>query len=162
MKLEETLRTLSNGGVEFVIIGGAAMQVQGSARLTEDLDFCYRRSKDNIERLAKAFAPFHPRLRDVPDGLPFRFEAATIERGSNFTLLTDLGQIGFLGHVPGLGEYQALQNESETVNLFRLDQKVLSIEGLIKAKKAAARPKDREAIVELEAMLEYRRKTGIN
>ena len=77
-------------------------------------------------------------------------------------MLTDLGQIGFLGHVPGLGEYQALQNESETVNLFGLDQKVLSIEGLIKAKKAAARPKDREAIVELEAMLEYRRKTGIN
>ena len=146
MKLEETLRTLSDGGVEFVVVGGAATQVQGSARLTEDLEFCYRRKRDNIERLAKALAPFYPRLRDAPDGLPFRFDAATIEHGSNFTLLTDLGAIDFLGHVAGLGDYQGVAKESESVNLFGLDQRVLSIGGLIKAKKAADRPKDREAI----------------
>jgi hypothetical protein len=49
MKLEETLRALFDASVEFVLIGGAAMQMQGSAHLTEDLDFCYARSARNIE-----------------------------------------------------------------------------------------------------------------
>jgi hypothetical protein len=53
VNLEETLRTLHEGGVEFIVIGGAAMQVQGSSRLTEDLNFCYLRNRENIERLAK-------------------------------------------------------------------------------------------------------------
>ena len=130
-----------------------------AARLTEDIDFCYRRSKENIKRVASVFAPFHPRLRGAPEGLPFDFP--TIERGSNFTLLTDLGQIDLLGHVSGLGDYEQVVKESEQVSIFGLNQQVLSIGGLIKAKKAAARAKDVEAIKELEAMLEYRRKTGL-
>jgi hypothetical protein len=159
VNLEEALRALYDGGAEFVVIGGAAMQMQGSARLTEDLDFCYLRNQKNIERLANALAPFHPRLRGAPEGLPFLFDAATIERGAN--LLTDLGAIAFLADVPGLGGYEAVEKEAETINLFGLNQRVLSIAGLIKAKKAAARIKDREAITELEAMLEYREKTGL-
>lgn len=161
MNLEEALRALYDGEVQFVVIGGAAMPLQGSARLTEDLHFCYLRNQGNIERLAKALAPFHPRLRGAPEGLPFRFDAATIERGANFTLLSDLGPIDFLADVPGLGDYEAVEKEAESINLFGLQQKVLSIAGLIKAKKAAARAKDREAITELEAMLEYRQKTGL-
>ncbi len=161
MNLEEILRALYDGGVEFVIIGGAAMQFQGSARLTEDLDFCYLRSKRNFERLATTLAPYHPHLRGAPEGLPFHFDSATIERGSNFTLLTDLGPIDFLGHVSGLGDYEAVARESETMSVFGLDQKVLSLAGLIKSKKAAARSKDLEAIAELEAMQEYRKKTGL-
>jgi len=63
VKLEETLRVLFDASVEFVLIGGAAMQMQGSAHLTEDLDFCYARSEKNMERLALALAPYHPKLR---------------------------------------------------------------------------------------------------
>jgi len=40
MKLEETIRILYDAGVEFVVIGGAAMRLQGSAHLTKDIDFC--------------------------------------------------------------------------------------------------------------------------
>ena len=109
MNLEEALRALYDGEVQFVVIGGAAMPLQGSARLTEDLHFCYLRNQGNIERLAKALAPFHPRLRGAPEGLPFRFDAATIERGANFTLLSDLGPIDFLAAVPGLGDYEAVE-----------------------------------------------------
>ena len=76
MKLEETLRALFDANVEFVLIGGAAMQMQGSAHLTEDLDFCYARyarSAKNLERLALALARHHPRLRGASENLPFRF-----------------------------------------------------------------------------------------
>lgn len=161
MKLEETLQALYDHAVEFVIIGGAAMQLQGSARLTDDLDFCYARNRRNLERLAAALAPFHPRLRNAPEGLPFRFDAPTIERGMNFTLATDLGPLDFLGEVSGLGSYEAVLAASETMNILAMPSRVLSLPGLIKAKLAAGRAKDLEAVRELESLREGREKSGL-
>src|SRR5260370_1461510 len=103
MKLEETIRILYDAGVEFVVIGGAAMGLQGSAHLTKDIDFCYARTNKNMERLAEALQPFHPVLRGAPPGLPFRFDAKTIASGLNFTLTTDLGDLDFRGGVSVLG-----------------------------------------------------------
>src|SRR5258708_40284085 len=103
MKLEETIRILYDAGVEFVVIGGAAMGLQGSAHLTKDIDFCYARTPKNMERLAKALEPYHPVLRGAPPGLPFRFDPKTIASGLNFTFPTDLSVLDFLGEVSSLG-----------------------------------------------------------
>jgi hypothetical protein len=145
--------------VDFVLIGGAAMQMQGSAHLTEDLDFCYGRSGKNLERLALALAPHHPKLRNAPENLPFHFDAATIKRGLNFTLLTDLGALDFLGEVSGVGDYEAVKRNSETIAIFGMDCRVLTLEALIRSKKAAGRKRDLEVIPELEGLLELRKKT---
>ena len=55
------------------------------------------------ERLAAALSRFQPYLRGAPEGLPFRFDAATIRRGLNFTLRTTAGDIDVLGEVAGVG-----------------------------------------------------------
>ena len=81
MKLDETIRILNDAGVEFVIIGGVAMGLQGSAHLTRDLAFCYARTVKNMERLAAALAPYHPALRGAPPGLSFQFDAKAIASG---------------------------------------------------------------------------------
>jgi len=60
MKLDETIRILNDAGVEFVIIGGVAMGLQGSAHLTRDIDFCYARTVKNMERLSR---PLHHIIR---------------------------------------------------------------------------------------------------
>jgi hypothetical protein len=159
VKLEETLRALFDANVEFILIGGAAMQMQGSAHLTEDLDFCYARSAKNLERLALALAPYHPRLRGAPENLPFRFDAATIKRGLNFTLMTDLGALDFLGEVAGVGGYVEAKKNSDAMAIFELDCLVLSLEGLISAKKAAGRERDLEVIPELEGLLDIRKRS---
>lgn len=159
MKLEETLRALFDANVEFVLIGGAAMQMQGSGHLTEDLDFCYARSAKNRERLSLAIAPHHPRLRGTPENLPFRFDAATIKRGLNFTLMTDLGALDFLGEVTGVGSYAEVKKNSDVMPLFEMDCLVLSLEGLIRAKKAAGRKRDLEVIPELEGLLDLRKRS---
>ena len=161
MKLEETLRVLYDAGVEFVLIGGAAMNLQGSAYVTQDLDFCYARSKGNMQALARALEPYHPRLRNAPEDLPFFFDAKTIERGLNFTLSTDLGPLDFLGEVAGLGNYEAVKSQSDTLDIFGLDHRVLSIPGLIASKRAAGRPKDLAAVVELEGLLDLRKRTRL-
>ena len=100
------LRTLAEAEVEFILIGGVAATAHGSARLTADVDVVYRRSEENIERLAGALAPHQPYLRGAPRGLPFRWDAPTIRRGVNFTLTTALGDIDFLGEMVGGGTYE--------------------------------------------------------
>ena len=47
---ERAFTALVDGGVEFVIVGGLAATVHGSARLTHDLDVVYTRSRENLER----------------------------------------------------------------------------------------------------------------
>jgi hypothetical protein len=81
---------LARGGVEFIVVGGAAATIHGSARITRDLDIVYRRTAQNIQRLAAALAPCAPYLRGAPAGLPFRWHEETLRRGLNFTLTTSV------------------------------------------------------------------------
>jgi len=162
MKLEETIRILYDAGVEFVVIGGAAMGLQGSAHLTRDIDFCYARTTKNMERLAKPLKPFHPVLRGAPHDLPFRFDAKIIGSGLNFTLSTDLGDLDFLGEVSGLGSFQDVLGASDMRNVGGVECGVLSLEGLIKSKIAAGRPRDLYVLPELRALNEIKKKTGLD
>jgi hypothetical protein len=150
------LRCLAEAGVEYVVVGGAAATAHGSARLTQDLDVVYRRTDDNLRRLATALAPHRPYLRGAPDGLPFRWEAQTLHRGLNFTLTTILGDLDLLGEITGGGRYEDLLPDTGIVELFGLSCRVLGLEALIRVKRAAGRPKDLEAIAELEAIREER------
>ncbi|MCU1318359.1 MAG: hypothetical protein JWN63_3681 [Candidatus Acidoferrum typicum] len=161
MKLEETIRILYDAGVEFVVIGGAAMGLQGSAHLTKDIDFCYARTPKNMERLARALEPFHAVLRGAPPGLPFCFDAKTIANGLNFTLTTDLGDLDFLGEVSGLGLFQDVLGASDVKDVGGVDCRVLSLEGLIKSKIAAGRPRDLYVLPELRGLNEFKKKTGL-
>jgi hypothetical protein len=54
-----------------------------------------------------ALAPLDPYLRGAPPGLPFRFDATTIQRGLNFTLVTAAGDLDVLGEAAGGGTYDA-------------------------------------------------------
>ena len=151
-ELPEILRVLCDGSVEFVLIGGAAMHLQGSAYVTQDLDFCYARSPTNCERLAAALAPFHPKLRGAPSDLRFSFDARTIAHGLNFTLVTDLGDLHFLGEVAGLGSYAEVKAAAETKLIENIPVQVLSLSGLIRSKRAMGRAKDLYVLPELEGL----------
>jgi predicted nucleotidyltransferase len=142
--------------VEFVIIGGQAMIAQGSAHVTMDLDICYRRTPANCAALANALASIGPYLRGAPAGLPFRFDAPTIQAGMNFTLRTDLGDVDVLGEVSGIGTYEQVLAQTDELTLWGAKVRVLSIDGLIAAKRAAARGKDRDHILELEELKKLR------
>ena len=155
--LERALQELHRSGVGFIIIGGVAATIHGSARVTQDLDIVYARTPDNFARLAAALAPHAPYLRGAPPGLPFRWDAETIRRGLNFTLTTTLGDVDLLGEIVGGGGYADLLPHSPIVKVSGLDYRCLSLARLIHVKRAAGRPKDLEAIAELEALREERR-----
>ena len=64
--LEKLLPTLVCAGVEFIIVGGVAGILHGSARATYDVDLVYSRNEQNIQQLARVFAPYNPYLRNAP------------------------------------------------------------------------------------------------
>ena len=151
---EQLLRALDNSGVEFIIVGGFAAILHGSARLTEDLDIVYARSPDNVQRLTEALAPLHPYLRGAPPGLPFLWDAETIRRGLNFTLITDHGDLDLLGEIAGGGTYETLLPNSLVIEIFGMECRILNLKRLIQAKRDAGRPKDFDAVAELERIFE--------
>lgn len=101
-----------------------------------------------------ALRAHEPHLRGAPPNLPFEWSSATIRRGLNFTLTTTIGDIDLLGEITGGGGYEDLLPHSIVVDLFGHECRCLDLPWLIKTKRAAGRPRDLEAIAELEALLE--------
>jgi hypothetical protein len=148
---------LVNNKIDFIIVGGAAATAHGSARLTVDLDIVYGRDNLNLERIVRALEPIQPYLRGAPPGLPFEWSVQTLKKGLNFTLITTLGALDLLGEIVGGGGYERLKPETIKIQVAGVECRCLSLEQLIEVKRAAGRPKDLEAIAELQQILEERR-----
>jgi predicted nucleotidyltransferase len=155
---DKIIRSLDQHQVEYIVIGGMAAVTLGAPIVTRDLDICYRQSRENAARLAAALAAFHPRLRGVDDPVPFKLDGPTIEHGCNFTLCTDAGDLDLLGHVTGLGGYGQIRPNALPVSIYGCRVLVMSLEDLIKAKKAAGREKDKSQLTTLEETLRQIRK----
>jgi len=153
---ERLITALADAHVDFIVVGGLAATAHGSARLTQDVDIVYSRTRDNLDRLATALEPYDPYLRDAPAGLPFEWSPATLDRGLNFTLTTTVGDIDLLGEITGGGGYDDLESNTVRMELFDRPCRCLDLPTLIRVKRAAGRPRDLEVIAELEALLEER------
>jgi predicted nucleotidyltransferase len=156
MDFAKLLRALHDGRVECIVVGGLAATIHGSARLTQDVDVSYARSDANLERITRALAPLEPYLRGAPRGLPFEWSVATLRAGLNFTLTTSAGSLDLLGEIAGGGRYEDLLPHTIEVDLFGHEVRCLDLDTLILTKRAAGRPRDLEAIAELEALREER------
>lgn len=157
LDIKKILESLNEHNVRYIVVGGTAAIAQGSVRLTFDFDICYARDKENLENIVKALKPFNPYLRGAERGLPFIFDAETLQKGLNFTFSTEIGDIDLIGELSGLGDYNGVVKYAEKTQIYEIECQVLSLEGLIKNKKAVGRQKDKEALIELEALLEIRK-----
>lgn len=149
---QASVEALSAAGMRFVIIGGIAMRLQGSAHLTDDINFAFSRDADNLEALVRALAPFHPHLRGTPPDLPFFWDVRTLKTLVNMTLETDIGNVDLLGEPAGISSFESLWEEATIILRDNIPVRVASIASLIAMKRAAGRPKDFAHLMELERM----------
>ena len=149
---------LVEADVEFIVIGGLAARAHGSVRITEDLDICYNPTPENVKRLARTLREWNPYLRNVDPGLPWRMDERAFRDTPVMTLITDHGAIDLMDRVDGVGDYAKVHAASVPVAADQVTFRALDLPGLLKAKRATGRPKDREQVPELEALLELRRK----
>jgi len=150
------LRALHDAGVEFVLIGGVAARLHGSPSLTRDVDICYARDVDNLDRLADVLRGVHARLRGVDDDVPFVLDRRTLQAGGSFTFSTDLGDIDILAIPAGVAGFDELARSAETVDLDGFTVQVATVDDLIRMKRAAGRAKDRAEVEILSALREER------
>jgi predicted nucleotidyltransferase len=146
---------LTNYGVAFIVIGGQAEILMGSslARFgTRDVDLCYRRTPDNLKRLAEALKEIGARLRAAPAEFENAIDARTLSIGCNFQLETTLGSLDLIGWVEPLGEFDEIVGNAQKFTVGSLQLAVISLEDLIKVRQCIGRSKDKLAIEELRAI----------
>ena len=152
--VKDLMIRLAEAQVEFVVVGGISAVLQGAPITTVDLDICYRRTAENIARLARVLAPLKPRLRGFPPDLPFTVDERALQLGSNFTLEIGDESVDLLGVMSGLGGYEQVIGQAQDVTIGKHPVKVLSLAQLIVTKQAAGRPKDLAVLPVLKATLE--------
>lgn len=155
LDIERELKLLAEHKIDCVVIGGIAARAHGSSHETNDLDVCYARDPENLNRLAAALVSVQASLRGAPKDIPFRLDAETLRRGLNFTFDTDIGPLDILGEVRGVGFYEQCLEGSIKIKMFGVAFSILALDKLIVAKRTAGRPKDLAMLPELEAILEF-------
>jgi hypothetical protein len=154
--LEKIAAVLFRHQVEFLVVGGQAEVLMGSPLVTYDTDLCYRRTTENLDRLAEAIKEVNPTLRGAPPDLPFVLDAQALAFGNNYTLNTDLGPLDLLGWVEPLGNYESLLPAAETYVLAEMTVRTIGLNDLIHVKELIGRAKDRESLLQLLAIRSLR------
>ena len=138
--------------VDFVLAGGLAGVVLGSAYQTGDVDIVYERSNANLEQLVGALRELGAALRGAPKDLPFQLDARTLAAGRNFTFDTHFGSLDILGDPAGAPRYDVLRESSKMYDIGGVTIAVSSIDHLIAMKDAAGRPKDKLMVSEYKLL----------
>jgi hypothetical protein len=146
------VHALGAANVRYVLVGGYAAQIRGSAVLTGDLDICYARDKQNLEALAGALRGLGAALRGAPPGLPFKLDARTLGNGDSFTFTTISGDLDVLGTPSGTDGYEDLARNATQHEIEGVRVAVASLEDLMRMKRAAGRVKDLVHLEQLGAL----------
>lgn len=159
MSFASMLKSLTNANVAFVVVGGVAAAAHGASRVTSDLDIVYKSDdRKNLVALANVLSGWNAYPRGIDAGLPFIMDYQTLHSAPLLTLTTIEGDVDVLASISGIGSYDPVLKHSEKVEAFGIRFRILDLPTLIKAKRAAGRPRDFEHLPELEALLALRRK----
>lgn len=159
MSFQSMLRGLTRGKVKFVVVGGVAAAAHGSSRVTNDLDICYDAADaKNVAALGSLLGSWKAYPRGIEPHLPFIMDGPTLRGAPILTLTTLEGDIDVMDRIAGVGDYPAVSRNSERISALGVNFRVLDLPSLIKAKRAAGRPRDHEHLPELEALLALRKR----
>lgn len=159
-KLHLLLQRLADSGVEFVVIGGYAAVIHGSAMVTNDVDVCAVLSAGNVEKIRTALADINPVHRITHQKLSFLRHPPPGQSLVNLYLETENGIVDILSSVLGVGDFARLKERAVEATVFGRRCAVISIEDLITAKEAVGREKDLLAVKELRAIVSKRAQKG--
>ena len=151
------IERLVHAGVDFVIVGGFAGVVHGCTYVTQDIDICCDFSPANLLALQRAVSDLDPVHRMTPKRLKLKLTEENCAHFKNLYLDTKIGQLDCLSFIDGLGDYHRARQESELIEVANTKMRVLSLDALIKTKRAMNRPRDREAISQLKAVKKLRK-----
>jgi hypothetical protein len=134
--------------VDYVLIGGMAVQTHGHVRMTNDADLIPSPDPDNLERLAAALVELGARVLN-PGHEDEPVTAEMLPRATIWQLTTDHGGVDVLHEVPGGREFTELRSKALEVRLGSTEIPVAGLDDLIRMKVARGRPVDLEDVAAL-------------
>jgi hypothetical protein len=144
-----------------VIVGGVAAGIHGATRVTEDLDICPEWSEQNLGRLAAALTELQGQLSVGPNesvAVP-HIDGVLISRMEIGTWATTAGRFDVLRYISTNAQaagYEHLRPTALRAAIGGHEVIVAGLDAIIAAKRAANRPKDLEALPELEQIAAHR------
>lgn len=139
--LEAVAGAMQKAGLEAVLIGNAGAAIQGAPVTTVDLDFLFRRTPRNLQK-----------LRSLADGLGATILRPYYPASDLLRVVRDADglQVDFMGTVHGLRSFEGVRARASTVMLGGVPLLVASLSDIIRSKRAARRPQDLAVLPLLE------------
>lgn len=138
---ERILRALAEHEVEYVLIGGLAVQTHGHVRTTNDADLIPAPEPANLERLAAALRSLDARVLN-PGEEGTEIDAKMLPRATIWQFVSRDGGIDVMHEVPGGRSYEELSKGAMQVQLGDINVPVVALDDLIRMKLARGRPVD--------------------
>ena len=138
---ESIFAVLDAQGVEYVVVGGIAVQVHGHVRMTNDVDLIPSPTPENLERLAHALAELDARVLN-PGHEQMQIDAKMLPRATLWQFSTPFGDIDVLHDAPGAAPFTELRKRALVVALGDHTIPVAGRDDLIRMKRVANRPVD--------------------
>jgi predicted nucleotidyltransferase len=136
-------KSLNKYEVDYIIIGGIAVGVQGYPRYTADIDFWYNPTASNFNNILKALDDINVDTTSLKDII--------FDPQKTFLRIPNLGiRIEFLPHIPGLESFKEARRNVTNVNFDGVSANVLGFDDLIRNKEAVKRPDDLRDVDELK------------
>lgn len=150
---ERIFAALAAHGVEYVVVGGVAVQAHGHVRMTNDVDLIPAPDRKNIERLALALNDLQARVLN-PGAEHLSIDAQMLPRAALWQLATRHGDIDVLHEAPGAARFADLRGRALVISLAGTPIPIAGRDDLISMKRASGRPVD---IADIAALTEPER-----
>lgn len=150
LSADAILRCLDEHEVDYLLIGGLAVQAHGHVRTTQDADLFPAPERANLDRLAAALAELNAR---PSGGGPLlgggALDGAAIEAADVLALDTDAGGVDVHRAPPGATSFAAMRKHALELEVAGTRVAVVGLDDLIAMKRAAGRPLDRGDVIAL-------------
>jgi hypothetical protein len=145
---QRILDELARHEVDFVLVGGLAVQTHGGTRMTNAVDVIPAPDPENLSRLAEALRALRARVLN-PGSEDLEIDATMLPRATTWQLATPHGDIDVLHEAPGGAPYAELRERALVIALDDTRIPVAGRDDLIRMKLARDRPTDRADIAAL-------------
>jgi hypothetical protein len=151
------LSTLSEHGVDFIVIGGVCAVLHGAPILTFDLDLVHARAPENLDRLLKALQALEAHYREQPERRLVS-ELSHLASPGHQLLMTRAGPLDLLGTITGGRGYEDLLPQTVELQVGEdLKLRLLNLETLIAVKEETGRERDKAVLPILRRTLEEKK-----
>lgn len=140
----DMLKCLNKAGVDYILVGGWAVNMYGYIRATVDLDIWIMADKDNAHKVYSALIDFGAPITEMK---PEEFA----EYGMIFQIGVAPCRIDIISKISGVS-YQDAVTRSVSKTIDGIPVRIISLEDLIANKKASGRIKDLADVEVLEGL----------